>query len=1679
MEPTENIPKTDPMRGKSSFGWLDRALDPTSKTTEENESVKTMTFGPEQDGKFILAPSIRQETTPEGEKHLVKLEDQDVYDRAFVEDDYLLFDTQEEADQYSKQLSDTIDQLRRDHSYKQQLSQQERDKQEISLTSALLPDEVSVNYNGLATVMTNLASHPTASYKSIENFLNARDSKTIGFDPETGQFAGMDLTREFPLLKMSGDGSKPVLSKDNSTLLKQIEQRFPVSNSTPGAELLKEYLREEINEKKRPLLLPQESPLVSNFKVAESIKTFVKGSAEESAKVVLDLPAIGGNIGYSAGEAIADAVGLIAYTPIHQVLTIGNKMKGMGQEEAVALADEEATELVQKLFDYGVFAGEKPQPNSMTGQFAAPMGEFGLSIMLGGPMVKWGTKFISKWKPILMHKGNKPLTTGQALQQANKKVKDLLAPVAGGTLLQSPEHRLIPFLEELGASGEWIEFMKDSPDDSTFAKRYKAFIDTSFEATGLNAFMPTLLLMGRVAYNWSKPLTDEAVSKAGDMLKTGSSWWDKIKYLVPKEASERVPHAARKAKQEGKLAEIEIIKERARTEVQQLLKADQDGSLRGIMRSKGYDWDETTKSIVPIKAVVPKQPLKGGTTIDIPGGTREPLTLKDLDIEAKNRKISVKALKKEIAEKAVKDPANFEGTTHEIFNVDRITSDADRKKYFAQATDIFGSLYKQGTKKWDETFEEAEVAERQITAWIGEDNIGSWLKKFADTSTSFPAIMHASRQYLASEFNHFIKASDKINAIRNEGKRDITNKEYAEYFLDLFKYMGAMEADVKIAGNIGRTLQVRNNILGSSEAVLEKIIQGASASGKSGKEHLIEIAENAGEITDPLQAANLLKRKGPLYNIFETIKSGAVNGMISNIMTQSAANLGIMSYAINERFESLFMATMNTISGEFRKRTGKTWLGKGEGMTFGAVNASNFGLSQALLETFAGAHFGKRSPLGSAYRAAKNLQVDSVTKHELSDQLRTTGQSINLPWVGDVALSRGLTAEVFGEYLDTAFMRGDIGSVMKLMVNSAGLIQTAAGRAIVATDGFWRNIIERMELHKLSYIEATNIERKIAEQAGEALDPKKVEETYMYMIRNPDEEILKRARSGAQIGLMQETPNGVLRNVEKYKNETSDFRGAKDWIVTNKDSLAKNVTQSALNIGENVVKGAVNITDNTARTFVASKFSFMRTMTNIYKQYLWERGIPKFLRQLHPENAKRFMSDELYRQETLAKIGSGAMITSMGYTIGSKLDDQGMGGWFIDNVLSIPEKVIEGVTGVELTMEGIDAADPKTRHVKQVEGTRSPEIMYRDENGEEYTMPLDRLDPLKASMALGAIFGSYHDQWEDALALMDDEQLQQESLDRREELKEKFLYALGDWIMDVPMMQGIQESAGNFVPGISPYGPDPQREITKFLNNFVNPWVANYSSLRRAGHKILQPYRTMSSKGEKEMYEKSIPDPQYIDARGGLRDDKRPEMVKKRTFLQKIIDEFIEATEKVALMDRTDIRNPKVGQALYGLVGPEGNLVKYLPDTKVDSIALGLKTLGIPVFGRKQVSTNTSDLILGLEVNYEDPRKWNAGPGVVLTPEQRYSWAVEAGRLNKELFNDSYFSSQVAAINSGVMDLPENRRTKYRLRDLVKSQLIRNKQRALKFLTNPIKYPRNKQLSDQLRHALKQQSLQN
>ena len=414
------------------------------------------------------------------------------------------------------------------------------------------------------------------------------------------------------------------------------------------------------------------------------------------------------------------------------------------------------------------------------------------------------------------------------------------------------------------------------------------------------------------------------------------------------------------------------------------------------------------------------------------------------------------------------------------------------------------------------------------------------------------------------------------------------------------------------------------------------------------------------------------------------------------------------------------------------------------------------------------------------------------------------------------------------------------------------------------------------------------------------------------------------------------------------------------------------------------------------------------------------------------------------------------MITWLGYSVGGKLKNKGA-EWF---------------------MEGVDAGDPKTRYVEQATGTRSPEIKYRDENGDIYSIPLDRLDPLKASMSLGAIAGSYMDYMEEATGLME-EGLQQDAIDMKEELNQKLFYALGEVVMDVPMMQGVKDTAGNFIPGISPYGPDPQKEATKFLNNFIAPWISNYSSLRKAGKMIYSPYTAISQKSEKYETVEPIKNKAYLDRKGGVRPDNRPKAHKKRAFLTKVMDEFREAAFKLAFMDRSgdSIRNPKVGQLLYGLVGPEGNLVKFLPDTALDSIIRGLKTLAIPVFGRKQVRTNTSDLILGLRIDYPDPRKWTIADGVVLNAEQRYVWTVETGRLNKKLFSNSYFSGHVESVNNGAINLPQNRMIKARLQKEVQARILYNRERALKIITTLTKYPRNEELLNQIRQTGRQSFL--
>ena len=210
------------------------------------------------------------------------------------------------------------------------------------------------------------------------------------------------------------------------------------------------------------------------------------------------------------------------------------------------------------------------------------------------------------------------------------------------------------------------------------------------------------------------------------------------------------------------------------------------------------------------------------------------------------------------------------------------------------------------------------------------------------------------------------------------------------------------------------------------------------------------------------------------------------------------------------------------------------------------------------------------------------------------------------------------------------------------------------------TDAFWRNIGERMELHKLAYIDATNTVRSGLRNADGTLKIKdkaaynnQVEQTYMDLIRHPDDDLLKRAKANTQTALMQKNFSGFKKPlpligknpgkaVEDYKNYTSDYRHGKDWYVNDQGSFGKNLGQSVTNFGMSGLKSGANIADNIPRAFAAQSFAFLRTMTNIFKQYVIERTPFRFL---DPEFYGK-MSD-LERQESLAKIGNGTMILSM------------------------------------------------------------------------------------------------------------------------------------------------------------------------------------------------------------------------------------------------------------------------------------------------------------------------------------------------------------------------------------------------------------------------------------------------
>ncbi len=93
---------------EKNIGWVARALDPTTITTQDNETIRSATSQHSDTGKWIVYPTIR---SVDGK--LVKLDDVTAKRRTEELGDFVEFDSEQEATEFSKNLSNEIGNRRR------------------------------------------------------------------------------------------------------------------------------------------------------------------------------------------------------------------------------------------------------------------------------------------------------------------------------------------------------------------------------------------------------------------------------------------------------------------------------------------------------------------------------------------------------------------------------------------------------------------------------------------------------------------------------------------------------------------------------------------------------------------------------------------------------------------------------------------------------------------------------------------------------------------------------------------------------------------------------------------------------------------------------------------------------------------------------------------------------------------------------------------------------------------------------------------------------------------------------------------------------------------------------------------------------------------------------------------------------------------------------------------------------------------------------------------------------------------------------------------------------------------------------------------------------------------------------------------------------------------------------
>ena len=1301
-------------------------------------------------------------------------------------------------------------------------------------------------------------------------------------------------------------------------------------------------------------------------------------------------------------EDIPVGINKTAWHGVNTLLALLNWGTGEFVDIGTAFTDmtpEQAKAFRARVYDLSNYIVE-PEPLTYTGKLTAAGTETYLTYVTGHKVYSTLAPRLAKWVPLMAN----------ALKTEGLKVAT--AEAIGSGLIMSGEMRWATLFSDLGANNAVVESLKHSEDETVFQERWNSFIDGTYSGPALASIKPVLGLLGTTAYIlykasqkgiditkrvWNKP-------RAVESLNAASTLWVQIRQNYPLPKGERLELPDELSG--NLLDDLNKIKKKAAKTMEEVAP---DATLDDLLKAKGAE-------------------LEGTRVVRIPndGITEFDAVLKTIDED------SITSFIEKSGE------FDWLASKQEIFNLKHI-DDTVVKNQISGIADHIDNLIDLSEKPHIQSLKEGvdihNMIRSEIAEATGEEGVDLFIKEFAQSTQATTGTLLAIKMYTHEAMRGLAKHTEQLATLIRKGE-SLTPEQKVAFSETYFRTLGRLVADRTIARSTGRALNIQK-ITHGPEEFSQKIID--SFEEGSDIESLILALDGQG-----IKGTSEVIRRTRMAASFDVTKASIVNGLLSSPGTLSAVPIGLMTYIGVKHGTTWVAAGLNPLLKPFYTK------GMQNPITFGEARQEGFGLFQAGLELLNGAGYYARSATKKGVDAARSLDSApdggflGLGKQVGKETDRLTGAPITmtLPIVGKFNIQKGLSEEALSDMLPN-IPKEEIPDFIKFIINGLGAAQGVNARAIMSQDGYFRTYLERMVMHRESYAMARK--RKLAtlpkDKNGRPVgkpDPDEVLEEAFHITKNLPESIEKKMRHEGTVGLMQEDV---------------------PWLIKKSDEI-KNTTHSNAPNGGMTDVGIEDVKDfakNSVGTYWTQNMSFQKTTYNIFKQSLTEQGMYKLANTLlKGKNRRRFMKDQRYAQDIIARTIVGTAFISAGIALSYSAGKSGW-QWFGKNISEPLQKYIR--------MEGINANLPGDNFARKIQGRTGPEVILRNaETGVETVIPISRLDVAKQPIILGAIFGSYWSALNEA---------EQEASERgwttgkydevKEDITQQFAYAMGNLVLDQPMMRGLKETS-QMIPGWGNDNWNWTKEVGTFIGDGMwhNTILSNF---RKGINKVDDEFRMGEHADQKRKWG-DVAEGSKFETKLGV---DVPLTLKQEPIdlnpIARIILTVRDIHEKVGLMDiDTDPENPVVGSLLYQAVDPEGNLIRYIPSESKSKIAQGLKILVLPWYPKVVSYSNTTYLMEKLDIPYDPPKKWDTGTKAPLSAEQRYVWAVLAGRKNKETFESDVFNSTIQSLKDGIWDNSQNGRiTKKAEKMKIESILSENKQAALMEMIN---MPRNSDLKE-------------